>query len=85
VVLGLRQELTRGFAIRADAQDGQTNHERTVTYRADSIEGAGIAADYDLTGKLTTSVGCDWIRQDSDISTYTYRRYVASGRLTYRF
>ncbi len=84
-ILRVRQELRRGFAVRADAEAGQTTHERTVTYRTDSVGGAGISAEYDLTGKLTSSVGCDWTRQDSDIPMYTYHRHVITGQVAYRF
>ena len=85
VILEVRQNLGRGYSIRADAQGGRTTHERRVTYRTDAIEGAGIAADYGLTEKLTASAGYDWTRQDSDVSRYTYRRHVVTGQLKYRF
>jgi hypothetical protein len=85
VILEATQELGRGIAIKAHAQGGRTDHERTVTYRTDEIAGAGVAADYDLTGKLTASVGCNWTRQDSDVLRYTYRRYLATGQLMYKF
>lgn len=85
VILGVTQDLGHGFTVRASTQLGRTKHERTVTYRTDAIEGAGIAANYDLTGMLTASAGCNWTRQDSDISRYTYRRHLVTGKLTYKF
>lgn len=85
VVLGVTQDLGRGFSISASARDGLTNYMRSFTYRTDRIEGAGLLAAYNLTGKLTASAGCDWTRQDSDIPLFTYRRHVATGQLTYRF
>ncbi len=85
VVLGVSHDLGRGLSIRANVQDGLTDYERTFTYRTDYIKGAGVGADYDLTGKLTASIGCDWTRQDSDVPTFTYRRHVATAELTYRF
>ena len=85
VILAVTQDLGRGFGIRAEVQGGRTTHERRVTYRTDDIEGAGISANYDFTGKLTASVGCDWTHQDSDMSRYTYRRYVATGQVAYKF
>jgi len=85
VVLGVTQDLGRGFSIRASARDGLTNYVRSFTYRTDYIRGAALVAAYNLTGRLTASAGCDWTRQNSDIPLFTYRRHVATGQLTYRF
>lgn len=84
-VLGVTQGLGNGFSVKAHVQDGLTNYERTTTYRTDTIKGTGAGVAYDLTGKLTASAGCDWTRQDSDLFPFTYRRYVATGELTYKF
>jgi hypothetical protein len=83
--LEVRQTLSHGFTVRADARGGVTDHQLTTTFRTDHIEGASGGLDYDLTGKLTASGGYDWTRQDSDIALYTYRRQVVSGRILYKF
>jgi hypothetical protein len=83
--LEARQTLTSGFVVRGGVSGGITDHQQTVTYRTDTIEGARAGLDYNLTGKLIASAGYDWTRQDSDVSRYTYRSQVVSGQIIYKF
>jgi hypothetical protein len=85
VVLEVTQKLFRGFAVRANGQAGNTDHEQVVTYRSDATEGAGAGLDYNLTGRLTTSVDYEWTKQGSNLSRFTYTRDIVTAKLTYRF
>ncbi|HEY4989337.1 MAG TPA: outer membrane beta-barrel protein [Opitutaceae bacterium] len=85
VGLGIRKELSNGFAVTANGQAGNTDHKRTVTYRSDAIEGAGAGLDYNLTGRITASVNYGWTKQDSDVARYTYTRDVVTAAVLCRF
>jgi Putative beta-barrel porin 2 len=85
VILGIRKQLSDGFAVWTNGQAGNTDHRRTVTYRSDAIEGAGAGIDYNLTGRITASLSYAWTKQGSDVARYTYTRHVVTAELLCRF
>lgn len=85
VGLEIRESVAEAFTVRAGVNGGYTNHQLTVTYRTDKTVGASGGLDYNLTGKLTASLGYSWTRQDSDVEMFTYSSQIVSGNVSYKF
>jgi hypothetical protein len=85
VRLEVLQELESGLAFSSYLMAGRTDHERTTIFRTDNFWGTGAEMKYDLSGKLKAFVDYEWIRQESDVSRYAYRRQVVSAKVSYSF
>lgn len=81
----VRETLATGWTATAGVSLGRTAHNRSTTFRTDSVEAASAGLSYTLGSRFVASVTLGRIHQDSDVLLYTYRSTTVTGEVSYSF